>query len=49
MLTVGLMVVGYAGFYLCRSDLSATMPLIIEDLSRRGMDPGRATGGWAWR
>jgi OPA family glycerol-3-phosphate transporter-like MFS transporter len=41
-LTVGLMVVGYAGFYLCRSDLSATMPLIIEDLARRGMDPGRA-------
>ena len=42
-LTVGLMVVGYAGFYLCRSDLSATMPLIIEDLARRGMDPGLAT------
>jgi OPA family glycerol-3-phosphate transporter-like MFS transporter len=41
-LTVGLMVVGYAGFYLCRSDLSATMPLIIDDLARRGMDPGRA-------
>ncbi len=36
------MVVGYAGFYLCRSDLSATMPLIIEDLSHRGMDAGQA-------
>jgi sugar phosphate permease len=48
-LTVGLMVVGYAGFYLCRSDLSATMPLIIDDLARRGMDPGRAKYrlGWA--
>jgi OPA family glycerol-3-phosphate transporter-like MFS transporter len=42
-LTVGLLVVGYAGFYLCRSDLSATMPLIIEDLSRRGMDTDEAT------
>jgi sugar phosphate permease len=48
-LTVGLMVVGYAGFYLCRSNLSATLPLIIDDLARRGMDPSRAKSwlGWA--
>ena len=48
-LTVGLMVVGYAGFYLCRSNLSATMPLIIDDLAQRGMDRGRghvALGRW---
>ena len=48
-LTVGLMVVGYAGFYLCRSNLSVTLPLIAEDLAARGLDPkaGR-TIGWAW-
>ncbi len=47
-LTVGLLVIGYAGFYLCRSDLPATMPLIIEDLARRGMDPSRAQSSLAW-
>jgi len=48
-LTVGLMVVGYAGYYLCRSNLSATMPLITEDLVSRGMDPGEVKDrlGWA--
>jgi OPA family glycerol-3-phosphate transporter-like MFS transporter len=48
-LTVGLMVVGYAGYYLCRSNLSATMPLITEDLVSRGMDPGDVKEwlGWA--
>ena len=34
------MVVGYAGFYLCRSNLSATMPLIIDDLVAAGDGPG---------
>jgi OPA family glycerol-3-phosphate transporter-like MFS transporter len=48
-LTVGLLVVGYAGYYLCRSNLSATMPAITEDLAARGMDPGAAKDrlGWA--
>ena len=48
-LTVGLMVVGYAGYYLCRSNLSATMPLIIDDLAARGMEPGEVKDrlGWA--
>jgi len=48
-LTVGLMVVGYAGYYLCRSNLSATMPSITEDLVARGMDPGEVKDrlGWA--
>ncbi len=41
-LTVGLMVLGYAGFYLCRSNLSATMPLIIDDLAQGGTDPAPA-------
>src|SRR5262245_53720422 len=41
-LTVGLLVLGYAGYYLCRSNLSATIPLIIDDLSTRGMDADTA-------
>jgi OPA family glycerol-3-phosphate transporter-like MFS transporter len=41
-LTVGLMVLGYAGYYLCRSNLSVTVPLIIEDLAARGIDPDAA-------
>ena len=48
-LTVGLMVLGYAGYYLCRSNLSVTMPLIIDDLAARGIKPDSATVrlGWA--
>ena len=41
-LTVGLLVIGYAGYYLCRSNLSATMPMIIDDLATRGMDADAA-------
>jgi OPA family glycerol-3-phosphate transporter-like MFS transporter len=37
-LTLGLLVVGYSGYYLCRSNLSVTLPLIIDDLAARGMD-----------
>jgi OPA family glycerol-3-phosphate transporter-like MFS transporter len=47
-LTVGLMVVGYAGFYLCRSNLSATLPSITEDLVARGMDPARVRDALGW-
>jgi sugar phosphate permease len=47
-LTVGLMVAGYAGCYLCRSNLSATTSLIIDDLAKRGMDPARAKLSLAW-
>jgi sugar phosphate permease len=48
-LTVGLLVVGYAGYYLCRSNLAATMPLISADLVGRGFDPAgvRSWLGWA--
>jgi sugar phosphate permease len=35
--TVALLFAGYAAYYFCRSDLSVAMPLIIEDLERRGM------------
>jgi OPA family glycerol-3-phosphate transporter-like MFS transporter len=43
------MVVGYAGYYLCRSNLSATMPAITEDLVARGMKQADAMDrlGWA--
>jgi sugar phosphate permease len=48
-LTVAIMVMGYAGYYLCRSNLSATMPLITADLIERGFDSGmvRSWLGWA--
>ena len=48
-LTIGLMVAGYAGYYLCRSNLAATMPSITEDLVARGMDPREVKDhlGWA--
>lgn len=41
-LTVALLVAGYSGYYLCRSNLSVTMPLIIAELGKRGMDPNLA-------
>jgi OPA family glycerol-3-phosphate transporter-like MFS transporter len=36
VLTAGLMVVGYSGYYLCRSNLSVALPLIVDDVSSRG-------------
>lgn len=41
-LTVALMVVGYAGYYLCRSDLSVAMPLLIAEMGTKGIAPGEA-------
>jgi OPA family glycerol-3-phosphate transporter-like MFS transporter len=38
LLTLGLMVVGYSGYYLCRSNFSVTMPLLIQDLQSQGFD-----------
>ncbi len=40
--TVALMVAGYAGYYLCRSNLSVCIPLIRDDLLRQGCDPDTA-------
>jgi OPA family glycerol-3-phosphate transporter-like MFS transporter len=42
ILTVALIVVGYGGYYLCRSDLAVAMPLLIADLGRRGIAPDDA-------
>ena len=36
-LTVALMVVGYAGYYLCRSDFSVAMPMLIHELGLQGI------------
>lgn len=41
-LTVALMVLGYSGYYLCRSNFSVTLPLQIEELAARGFTPERA-------
>ena len=41
-LTVALMVTGYAGYYLCRSDLSVVIPLMIREMGARGMSPDAA-------
>ena len=41
-LTVTLLVFGYAGYYLCRSNFSVTLPLIIDDMAARGWDANRA-------
>lgn len=42
ILTVALLVIGYAGYYLCRSDLSVTLPMLIQDMGARGISPGVA-------
>ena len=42
-LTVALLFVGYAGYYLCRSDLSVALPLIIDELAARGISRNVAT------
>ena len=42
MLTVALIVTGYAGYYLCRSDLAVAMPLLITEMGRRGIAPDDA-------
>jgi sugar phosphate permease len=36
-ITVALLAFGYAGYYLCRSDLSVAMPMLIQELSRHGV------------
>ncbi len=41
-LTLVLLMVGYAGYYLCRVNLSVATPLIADDLVSRGWTPGDA-------
>ena len=47
-LTLGLLVLGYTGFYVCRSNLSASMPLIIADLGAAGVDAKAARLSLGW-
>lgn len=49
-LTVSLMVVGYAGYYLCRSNLSVSLLAIAEELRARGLaaDVGEAKEQLGW-
>jgi OPA family glycerol-3-phosphate transporter-like MFS transporter len=42
IINVTLLVAGYSGYYLCRSNLSVTLPLIIQELSRKGMSANAA-------
>jgi sugar phosphate permease len=39
LLTVALMLAGYSGYYLCRSNLSVALPLIADELAARGLSP----------
>ena len=41
-LTIALLFTGYAGYYLCRSDFSVSLPLIIDELAAHGMSPDEA-------
>ncbi|SRR5579871_922986 len=41
-LNVALLIVGYSGYYLCRSNLSVTMPLLIAELARHGVSACRS-------
>lgn len=36
-ITIAVMLAGYGGYYLCRSDFSVALPLMISDLSRQGV------------
>jgi sugar phosphate permease len=43
VLTVSMLVLGYAGYYLCRSDYSVALPLIIAEMAARGIPVSVAT------
>lgn len=42
MATIALLAFGYMGYYFCRSDLSVVLPLLIQELGRRGISPDAA-------
>jgi sugar phosphate permease len=41
--TITMLVLGYGGYYLCRSDYSVALPLIIAELGSKGIPAGAAT------
>ena len=40
--TLTILIIGYAGYYLCRSNLSVVTPLLLDELTADGMDAGEA-------
>jgi sugar phosphate permease len=40
--TIALLVLGYSGYYFCRSNLSVVLPDLIQDLARHGIRPSEA-------
>ncbi len=48
VITVGLMVVGYSGIYLCRSNFAVTLPSIEEELIAGGRSPQDARLWMGW-
>lgn len=40
--TIALLTVGYMGYYFCRSDFSVVLPLMIQEMGRRGMSADAA-------
>ncbi len=47
-LTLGLLVLGYTGFYLCRSNFAVSLSNIIADLAKTGLDPKAARLSLGW-
>jgi len=41
--TLALMIAGYSGYYLCRSNFSVAMPMLIQEMGSRGIPASRAT------
>lgn len=42
-LTLALMIAGYAGYYLCRSNFSVALPMLIQEMGARGIPASIAT------
>ena len=43
LLTISLLVLGYSGYYFCRSDFSVALPLLKHDLAQHGISVNVAT------
>lgn len=45
---MALLVAGYAGYYVCRSDFAVALPLLIRELAQHGMSPDEAKVRLGW-
>src|ERR1700761_800526 len=43
LLPIGLLVLGYSGYYFCRSDFSVALPMLKQDLAQHGIPLSTAT------